>query len=135
MFGMRYLEEGEYAVRGGLGNQVISEFEVKDGLIHFKDNKEGITPPTIDEFLNVDNDYSNKLFKPLKIKQGEREYLVKFKEYDGWITVKLYSPKFPYMQLNKKIEHEAYYLNGKEQLIKDAIFKYEYYKQKAEEVV
>jgi len=50
--GLQYLEEGEYSLNGGRGNKILSEFEVKDGQIFFKDEKDGIVPPTMYELLN-----------------------------------------------------------------------------------
>lgn len=37
--GMQYLEEGEYTIRGGLGNKVLFELKVEDGLIYIKNDK------------------------------------------------------------------------------------------------
>jgi len=50
-FGLMYLEEGEYTVNGGKGNKTISEFEVKDGQLFFKGEKDATVPPTMYEFL------------------------------------------------------------------------------------
>ena len=33
LFGLQYLDEGEYTLNGGRGNNVLSEFEVNDGQL------------------------------------------------------------------------------------------------------
>ncbi|KOS61523.1 hypothetical protein FJQ98_16160 [Lysinibacillus agricola] len=50
-FGLQYLEEGEYTLNGGLGNKILSEFEVKNGQLFFNGEKEPTVPPTMYEFL------------------------------------------------------------------------------------
>lgn len=35
--GLQYLEEGEFTVRGGLGNKVLSELKVENGAVYVKD--------------------------------------------------------------------------------------------------
>lgn len=50
--GMQYLDEGEYTLNGGRGNKILSEFEVKDGKLFFKGEKDEFVPPTMYEFLN-----------------------------------------------------------------------------------
>lgn len=49
--GLQYLEEGEYALNGGRGNKVLSEFEVKDGQLFVNGEKDATVPPTMYEFL------------------------------------------------------------------------------------
>lgn len=57
MFGLQYLDEGEYTLNGGRGNKILSEFEVKNGQIFFKDKEDGIVPPTFNEFLKNKSNY------------------------------------------------------------------------------
>lgn len=61
LFGLQYLEEGEYTLNGGRGNKTLSEFEVKDGQIFFKDEESGTVPvpPTIYEFLSKSTTLNN----------------------------------------------------------------------------
>lgn len=66
-----------------------------------------------------------------KVETGDATYYAKFEQDNyGWITVKLYNYEWFGKQINKGCEHLAYYLNGRETLIRDALWKYETYKNK-----
>lgn len=66
-----------------------------------------------------------------KVESGENTYYAKFEQDAyGWITVKLYNYEWFGKQINKGYEHVAHKFNGRENLIKDAIWKYEINKKK-----
>ncbi len=50
--GLQYLEEGEYTVNGGLGDKVLAEMKVEDGVLYVKKDGEWIVkmPPPFSEF-------------------------------------------------------------------------------------
>lgn len=37
--GMQYLPNGEYTINGGLGNKVLRELKVEDGILYTRDNE------------------------------------------------------------------------------------------------
>lgn len=41
-FGLQYLSEGNYDIRGGRGNKKIGEFKVEDGKLYVLDKNEWI---------------------------------------------------------------------------------------------
>lgn len=73
----------------------------------------------------------SNLWENVEIKYDNFEYLIKFKEHRGYITVSIHKPTIPYTKLNRNCEYTGFHLLGKGNLIKSAIYQYEDYKNSA----
>ena len=61
-----------------------------------------------------------------KVESGDNTYYARFEEDSyGWITVKLYDYNWFGKQINKGCEHTAHKFSGRENLIADAVWKYQ----------
>jgi len=68
-----------------------------------------------------------------KVESGDNTYYAKFEQdaYE-WITVKLYDYNWFGKQINKGCEHVAHMYSGRENLIADAVWKYQINKKEVE---